>query len=234
MEREESRTEHPANLALDAGTQGSGSRFPPGVSYLRAVHNYYLINKPYGMLSQFTREANHHRVLGDLHDFPSAVYPVGRLDRDSEGLLILTDDKRMNAALLHPRQKHDRTYWVRVEGTPTESALAQLRAGVKIRIKKKVHHCAPVKVRVLAPADTADIPERDPPVRFRISVPDAWLELRLTEGKNRQVRRMCAAVGLPVLRLLRTGIEELKLADLDRKAVRKVEAEWLLPKLRLR
>jgi len=199
-----------------------------------AVPRYYLINKPYGCLSQFTREADHHQVLGDLYDFPPDVYPVGRLDRDSEGLLILTDDKKLNAALLHPTRKQVKTYWVRVEGTPTGDALGKLAAGISIRIKKKVHHCAPVEVRVLSDSETMAIPERDPPVRYRKSVPDAWLELRLTEGKNRQVRRMCAAVGLPVLRLIRVGINELSLADLGNNRVHEAEYRWLMPKLGLR
>ncbi len=194
---------------------------------------YYLINKPYGYLSQFTREAPHHQVLGDLYDFPKDVYPVGRLDRDSEGLLILTSDKRLNAALLSPVRKHPRTYWVRVEGTPGPEALQQLAQGVTIRIKKKEHRCAPVEVRALPLSATETIPERNPPVRYRASVPDAWLELILTEGKNRQVRRMCAAVGLPVLRLIRVGIESVSLRDVDSSAVREVSAEWLFPKLRL-
>lgn len=194
---------------------------------------YYLIHKPYGCLSQFTREAPHHQVLGDLYAFPTTVYPVGRLDRDSEGLLILTDDKRLNAALLSPARKHPRTYWVRVEGQPTPDALEKLRRGVTIRIKKREHRCAPVIVRELPVEATAPIPERTPPVRYRASVPDAWLELRLTEGKNRQVRRMCAAVGLPVLRLIRVGIEQVTLRDVGDSVAREVSAEWLLPKLRL-
>lgn len=194
---------------------------------------YFLINKPYGYLSQFTREEPHHQVLGDLHKFPSQVYPVGRLDRDSEGLLILTDDKRLNSALLSPTRKHPRTYWVRVEGTPTKEALNKLRAGVTIRIKKKEHQCATVKVGMLPEEKVGLIGPRTPPVRYRASVPDAWLELQLTEGKNRQVRRMCAAVGLPVLRLIRVGIEDVKLSDVGGGAAREITAAWLLPKLRL-
>ena len=195
---------------------------------------YFLLNKPYGYLSQFTREEPHHQVLGDLYAFPPQVYPVGRLDRDSEGLLILTDDKRLNASLLSPARQHPRTYWVRVEGAPTREALDCLRAGVTIRIKKREHRCAPVTVRQLPEAETALIPPRNPPVRYRASVPDAWLELKLAEGKNRQVRRMCAAVGLPVLRLIRTAIEDVTLAELSSEAVREVTPEWLLPKLQLR
>lgn len=195
------------------------------------MYRYFIINKPYGYLSQFTREVEHHRVLADLYDFPATVYPVGRLDQDSEGLLILTDDKRLNADLLSPANKREKTYWVRVEGIPGNEAMEKLSAGVEIRIKKKGHRCAPVKVRKLPTSATEGIAERDPPVRFRKSVPDAWLELKLTEGKNRQVRRMCAAVGLPVLRLLRVGLAGLSLADLNNNLVREVKADWLLPKL---
>ncbi|MFT7121370.1 MAG: 23S rRNA pseudouridine2457 synthase [Neolewinella sp.] len=194
---------------------------------------YYIINKPFGYLSQFTREEESHKVLGDLHDFPPTVYPVGRLDKDSEGLLVLTDDKRLNSALLSPARKHPRTYWVRVEGTPTEEALEKLRQGVEIKIKKKVHRCLPLQARVLPAEETAHIQERNPPVRYRKNIPDAWLELKLTEGKNRQVRRMCAAVDLPVLRLIRVAIEDVTLKDLEGETVRKVDKEWLLSGLKL-
>ena len=195
--------------------------------------DYYLINKPYGMLSQFTREAPGHRVLGDLFDFPKDVYPVGRLDRDSEGLLILTNDRRMNEALLHPSRKHGRTYRARVEGAPTEPMLDQLRDGVTFRAKGKTHRSAPLEARILEQKETAGISPRHPPVRFRKSVPDAWLELTLTEGKNRQVRKICAAVGLPVLRLIRVSIESLELSDLAGEPVVKVDREWLLPRIGL-
>lgn len=185
------------------------------------------------MLSQFTREVPEHRVLGDLSDFPKDVYPVGRLDRDSEGLLILTNDRSLNEALLHPSRKHGRTYWVRVEGSPTKEQLNQLEQGVTIRAKGKTHHCAPLKTRVLTEEETANILPRTPPVRFRKNVPDAWLELTLTEGKNRQVRKMCASIGLPVLRLIRVGIESLKLSELGESEVKEVTRTWLIPKIRL-
>lgn len=171
--------------------------------------HYFLLYKPYGVLSQFTREEPHHRTLADLYDWPPDVYPVGRLDRDSEGLLLLTDDKSLTHRLLDPAFAHPRTYWVQVEGIPGAEALQALRTGVDIRIRKKTHRTRPAEVRLLeAPPP---LPERDPPVRFRKTVPDSWLELTLTEGKNRQVRRMCAAVGYPVLRLVRVGIAGLRL-----------------------
>ena len=191
---------------------------------------YFVINKPYGVLSQFTREAPHHRVLGDLFDFPKDVYPVGRLDQDSEGLLLLTNDKSLNQTLLHPSRKHARTYWVQVEGAPTAEALAQLRQGVQIRIKNRVHHCLPIKATILT---TPTLPDRDPPVRFRKSIPTTWLSLTLTEGKNRQVRRMCAAVGFPVLRLVRSAIEDLALGELQPGAVLEMAKPALIRALHL-
>jgi 23S rRNA pseudouridine2457 synthase len=172
------------------------------------VH-YFLLYKPYGVLSQFTREEPHHRTLADLYDWPPDVYPVGRLDRDSEGLLLLTDDKSLTHRLLDSAFAHPRTYWVQVEGIPGAEALQALRTGVDIRIRKKTHRTRPAEVRLLEASPP--LPERDPPVRFRKTVPDSWLELTLTEGKNRQVRRMCAAVGYPVLRLVRVGIAGLRL-----------------------
>jgi 23S rRNA pseudouridine2457 synthase len=170
---------------------------------------YYILNKPYGVLSQFTREHPDHRVLGDLYDFPGDVYPVGRLDKDSEGLLIITNDKALTHRLLDPKFEHPRTYWVQVEGIPDREALSQLRKGVAIRIKKQTHRTRPARVELFT--SPPPLPERDPPVRFRKTVPDSWLSIQLTEGKNRQVRRMCAAVGFPVLRLVRTRIQNLSL-----------------------
>lgn len=197
------------------------------------MHRYFIINKPYGVLSQFSREVPSHQVLGDLFDFPKDVYPVGRLDRDSEGLLILTNDKRLNQALLHPQRAHPRTYWVRVEGIAQTADLKELAAGVSIKLKGKTHRCAPLKVRVVPEEESNRIPPRHPPVRFRKTVPDQWLELQLTEGKNRQVRRMCAKVGLPVLRLVRVRLEDLTLWDLAGDQVREVNQKWLFSLLKL-
>ena len=190
---------------------------------------YFLVNKPYGVLSQFTREAAHHRTLADLYDFPKHVYPVGRLDRDSEGLLLVTDDKSLNHRLLNPVNGHRRTYWVRVEGAIASPALTALRRGPTINLKGKRHESRPVGVDFIAPAP----PPRNPPVRVRKTVPDTWLALTLTEGKNRQVRRMCAAVGHPVLRLIRYAIEDLTLADMSEEAVREVTKKWLYPRLHI-
>ncbi len=179
------------------------------------------------MLSQFTRELPEHRTLADLHAFPAGVYPVGRLDRDSEGLLILTDDTRLNHRLLQPAHGHRRTYWVQIEGAPTPADLHRLAAGPTIRIKGKSHASLPLTVEPIAPA----LPPRDPPVRYRKNVPDSWLALTLTEGKNRQVRRMCAAVGYPVLRLVRQAIAGVSRADLLGERVREVDGDWLRDRL---
>jgi 23S rRNA pseudouridine2457 synthase len=192
---------------------------------------YFALYKPYGYLSQFTREAPHHRTLADLHPFPEGVYPVGRLDQDSEGLLLLTDDRRLNQALLHPRRGHERTYLVQVEGIPRQDALTRLATGVTIKVNKKAYRTRPAKVELLTvPPQLA---ERDPPIRFRKTVPDRWLQLTLTEGKNRQVRKMCAAAGYPVLRLVRYAIESLTLGDLQPGEVRELSPTELLPALHL-
>ncbi|MEN0005514.1 MAG: pseudouridine synthase [Bacteroidota bacterium] len=170
---------------------------------------YFIVHKPYGVLSQFTREIPEHRVLGDLFQFPSNVYPVGRLDRDSEGLLIVSDDKKLNNQLLNPKFAHQRTYWVQVDGQITPEAVQQLTDGVTIRINKKDYHTKPAQAALLSPISA--LPERDPPIRFRKNIPTSWISLSLTEGKNRQVRRMCAKVGFPVLRLIRMEMENLRL-----------------------
>jgi 23S rRNA pseudouridine2457 synthase len=184
---------------------------------------YFVIYKPYGLLSQFTADRPGQQTLADLHTFPKKVYPVGRLDRDSEGLLVLTDDNRLKTRLLDPRNRHTRTYWVQVEGEPTQKALQRLREGVVIRINKREHTTRPAQARLLNPTEVAGLPERHPPIRFRKNIPDSWMEITLTEGKNRQVRRMCAQVGFPVLRLVRTRIEKLDLKKM--KGVQVVEMD---------
>lgn len=179
------------------------------------------LNKPYGVLSQFTPEAPGQRTLAEF-GLPPKVYPVGRLDRDSEGLLLLTDDNRLKARLLDPRSGTAKVYWAQVEGEPSAQAIAQLSAGVDIRIKKRSHRTAPASVSELP---DPGLPRRDPPVRFRKTVPTAWLELAITEGKNRQVRRMCAAVGLPVLRLYRASVGPYSIAGLAPGSWRAISGE---------
>ncbi|NEO82800.1 MAG: pseudouridine synthase [Spirulina sp. SIO3F2] len=170
-------------------------------------HRYLLFHKPYGVLTQFTA-ADGRPTLKDYIPIPK-VYAVGRLDRDSEGLLLLTDHGVLQHRLTSPRYQHPRTYWAQVERVPDVAAIAQLQRGIKIRD----YQTRPAQVRRLSPEP--DVPPRDPPVRFRKTVPTAWLALTLTEGKNRQVRRMTAAVGHPTLRLIRVAIATLSLERLN-------------------
>ena len=164
-------------------------------------------NKPYGVLSQFQPEDAGRRSLAEF-GFPSRVYPIGRLDADSEGLLLLSDEPELNARLLHPRHGHAREYWVEVERVPSARALRDLERGVVIQGRRTM----PCRARILEPAPA--IAPRVPPVRVRKSVPTCWIAIELVEGKNRQVRRMTAAVGYPTLRLLRVRIGAFELGDL--------------------
>ncbi len=168
-------------------------------------YRYLLFYKPYGVLSQFTDSSSDAAKRPTLKDWVpvSSVYPVGRLDLDSEGLMLLTDDGLLQHRLSDPRFSHPRTYWVQVERIPDEEALRQLREGVII----ENYLTRPALVKVL-PAEPS-LPPRNPPIRFRKNIPTAWLEMTLTEGRNRQVRRMTAAVGFPTLRLVRVAIGHL-------------------------
>lgn len=182
---------------------------------VRSGCKYLAFFKPYGVLSQFSKESQgDKRTLADF-SFPPDVYPIGRLDYDSEGLLLLSDDARLNKLLLDPQYAHKRTYWSQVERIPQSSALKQLESGVLIEGRKT----RPAKARMLQSEPI--LPARQVPIRFRKSVPTAWIELTLKEGKNRQVRRMTAAVGHPTLRLVRVAIGDLNLFDLDLK-----QGEW--------
>jgi 23S rRNA pseudouridine2457 synthase len=166
------------------------------------------LHKPYGVLSQFTAEpGSRWRTLAEC-GLPPGVYALGRLDADSEGLLLFSDEPGLNSRLLDPAAAHRREYWVQVEGRPDEATLARLAQGVRIG----GYATRPCAVRRLAPAPA--VPPRQPPIRVRKTVPDSWLALELVEGKNRQVRRMTAALGHPTLRLLRVRIGQFALGEL--------------------
>ena len=189
-------------------------------------------NKPYGIVSQFTPDGSPNRTLAEF-GFPKNVYPIGRLDADSEGLLLLSDEAKWNERLLHPRHAHEREYWAQVERIPAPQALKKLERGVSVQGRKTL----PCRAWILEPqleisgatqvrwgeatdeparedARPTKIPPRDPPIRFRKSVPDCWIGLELIEGKNRQVRRMTAAIGHPTLRLIRVRIGNFRLGAL--------------------
>lgn len=191
---------------------------------------HYLLYKPYGMLSQFSSEGTERSpdklTLADLpHAFAKDVYPVGRLDADSEGLLLLTDDRTINHRLLDPRYAHERTYYVQVDGAITDEALRQLTDGVTINVEGKPHHTRPAQARRLP--DEPTLPPRNPPIRYRAAIPTTWIALTLTEGKNRQVRRMTAAVGFPTLRLVRWAIGHLTADGMQPGEVRELDPDEL-------
>lgn len=210
------------------------------------MHKYLLFYKPYNVLSQFTDQETSRIKAGaliSLDDNPqgmlphrttlkdyipvSSVYPVGRLDRDSEGLLLLTNNGRLQHKLADRRFRHPRTYWVQVERIPDESALSQLRQGVVIQ-----DYCTRPAVVQLLLAEPS-LPPRQPPIRFRKTVPTSWLEITLTEGRNRQVRKMTAAVGFPTLRLVRVAIAHLRLDGLEPGQWRDLSSAELKPLLSL-
>jgi 23S rRNA pseudouridine2457 synthase len=165
------------------------------------ILHYYKIYKPYGVLSQFT-DTSGRPTLKELFEFPQDVYPVGRLDADSEGLLLLTNDTSFNQFLLNPASKTEKEYLVQVEGVPGEKDIEKLKRGVLIEGKKTL----PAIVDI---TDTPILPPRVPPIRMRKTIPDSWLRIIITEGRNRQVRKMTAHIGFPALRLVRVRIKNI-------------------------
>jgi len=173
---------------------------------------YYLIYKPYQVLSQFTA-TDGKLCLKDILNVPKDVYPIGRLDYDSEGLLLLTNDASINHQLLHPQFAHARTYWVQVDGAITTEALASLSNGVTISIEGSSYLTKKATLTLLAAS--LHVPDRMPPIRVRQTIPTCWVSIQLTEGKNRQVRKMFAKVGFPVLRLIRAQIGQFFIGQMQ-------------------
>ena len=175
-------------------------------------------HKPYGVLSQFTPDGSPNRTLAEFH-FPKGAYPIGRLDADSEGLLLLSDEGELNERLLHPRRGHKRIYWAQVERIRTAQSLEKMKAGLLIQGERTL----PCRAWILDPQP--QMPPREPPIRFRKSVPDCWIGLELIEGRNRQVRRMTAAIGHPTLRLVRVQIGNFHLGTLPSGQWRELDIE---------
>ena len=182
------------------------------------VSRLVFFNKPYGVLSQFTPEGKW-RALDEFIPVRD-VYVAGRLDADSEGLLILTDDGKLQAKIADPKHKLEKTYWAQVEGVPDEAALERLRAGIRL----SDFTAQPAKVRLIE--EPPGLWQRDPPIRFRAAIPTSWLEIRISEGKNRQVRRMTAAIGYPTLRLIRAAIGAATLDDLALGQWRQIDGNY--------
>jgi len=186
------------------------------------MSQYFIFHKPFQVLSQFSAEDDKMTLSDFFPHIPKNIYPVGRLDFDSEGLLLLTDDKSLTHQLLDPSFAHPRTYWVQVEGQITNDAINQLQQGVIISLDGKKYQTKKAAAEILL--QQPDVSERNPPVRFRKNIPTSWISLTLTEGKNRQVRKMTAATGFPTLRLIRYAIGKLTLDGLKPGSSRSVDA----------
>lgn len=194
------------------------------------MKQYFIAYKPYLVLSQFSAKEDK-KTLGDFFHLPQDVYNVGRLDEDSEGLLLFTNDKKLNHRLLDPSFEHEREYWVQVEGAITNEALEQLQNGVTINVQGNYIKTKPAKVFLFK--EDPLVPQRNPPVRFRKSIPTSWISLTLREGKNRQVRKMTAKTGFPTLRLIRYRIEKVTLQQLQPGEVIQLDPKSIYGKLGL-
>ncbi|MFZ4544268.1 MAG: pseudouridine synthase [Saprospiraceae bacterium] len=196
------------------------------------MEHYFLIYKPYLTISQFTPEGPDDKTLSDLgFEFPKDCYSVGRLDKDSEGLLLITNDNFLKSRFLNPANNHQKTYYAQVEGVFDNAALDRLEKGVEISINGTKYVTMPAKVKKIL--NTPDFPTRNPPIRYRAEIPTSWVSITIGEGKNRQVRKMCAAVGFPVLRLVRFAMESLTVADLNDEKVRSLDKKTIYEKLKL-
>jgi 23S rRNA pseudouridine2457 synthase len=184
------------------------------------VHHYYILYKPFQVLSQFSPHEGK-PTLKDIAPVPPDVYPIGRLDFDSEGLLLLTNDRRLNHLLLDPAFAHQREYWVQVEGAIGPDALRQLENGLTITIDGKPYTTRPANARIIDPI----VPERTPPIRYRAQIPTSWISLTLTEGKNRQVRKMTAQTGFPTLRLIRYRLGKATIKGMQPGELREIRME---------
>jgi 23S rRNA pseudouridine2457 synthase len=192
------------------------------------MFRYFIAYKPYQTLSQFT-SALDKKTLADYFSVPGNVYPVGRLDEDSEGLLILTNDKKLNHRLLNPAFEHEREYWVQVEGKITSSAILQMQQGLQLNIKNEMKEMKPGIVTVFD--NPPEVAERIPPVRYRANIATSWVKIILKEGKNRQVRKMTAQVGFPTLRLIRYRIEDIELKNMQPAAMIELSQKSIYKKL---
>ncbi len=192
------------------------------------MYKYYLAYKPFDVLCQFTKEKDDDRTLQELKIADKDVYSVGRLDKDSEGMLLLTNDNKLKNAITHAENKIYKSYYCQVEGLISTKAISQLQNPLTIKINGSNYTTKPAKVRPLE--NVENLPDRNPPIRHRESIPTSWIEIKICEGKNRQVRKMLATVGFPVLRLIRVGIGNLKLQfpiDFKVKSVGKKELDLI-------
>jgi 23S rRNA pseudouridine2457 synthase len=190
---------------------------------------YILLNKPYNVVCQFSKSEEHEQTLADYVPIPD-VYPAGRLDHDSEGLVMLTDDGGLQHCLTDPQFGHPKTYWAQVEGLPTPDAVRRLAAGVLLKGYKTRYRTRPAKARILDPQP--ELWPRNPPIRYRANIPSTWIEIVLDEGRNRQVRRMTANVGYPTLRLVRMAIGDLSVEGLAPGQFRELTAKELAKLMR--
>lgn len=177
---------------------------------MSSLHNYFVVYKPYGMLSQFTSEGNK-PALSSLFKFPLDCYPVGQLETDSEGLLLLTNDKKVSQKFLNPTVEFKRTYFVQVDGDISQEAIEKLRAGFEVKVEGKIVKTGKATVEKI---EEPSLPLRNPPVRFRKTVPTSWISITLTEQKNKQVRAMLSGVGFPALRIVRIKMGNLEISSM--------------------